>query len=56
MTKVLDVIRVQQHIFINNCLETIMVKGSIKKIKDLTKYLSQNRGIKNLKVHFFSLV
>jgi CopG family nickel-responsive transcriptional regulator len=39
----------------DNCLETIMVKGQIKKIKELTKYLSENRGIKSLKVHFVSL-
>lgn len=53
-----DIISATTHIHLdkNNCLETIMVKGSIKKIKDLTKYLSQNRGIKNLKVHFFNLV
>ena len=44
------------HLDEDNCLETIMVKGQIKKIKDLAKNLSQNRGIKNLKVHFFSLV
>lgn len=53
-----DIISATTHIHLdkNNCLETIMVKGNIKKIKDLAKYLSQNRGIKNLKVHFFSLV
>lgn len=53
-----DIISATTHIHVdkNNCLETIMVKGNIKKIKDLAKYLSQNRGIKNLKVHFFSLV
>jgi len=44
------------HLDEDNCLETIMVKGQIKKIKELAKNLSQNRGIKNLKVHFFSLV
>jgi CopG family transcriptional regulator, nickel-responsive regulator len=44
------------HLDEDNCLETIMVKGHVKKIKELSKYLSQNRGIKNLKVHFFSMV
>ena len=43
------------HLEGDNCLETIMVKGQIKKIKELTKYLSENRGIKSLKVHFVSL-
>jgi metal-responsive CopG/Arc/MetJ family transcriptional regulator len=32
-----------------------MVKGQIKKIKELAKDLSENRGIKSLKVHFISL-
>jgi CopG family nickel-responsive transcriptional regulator len=40
----------------DNCLETIMVKGDIKKIRDLTKHLSENRGIKSLKVNFVSVV
>ena len=53
-----NVISASTHLHLegDNCLETIMVKGQIKKIKDLAKNLSQNRGIKNLKVHFFSLV
>ena len=44
------------HLDGDNCLETIMVSGDIKKIKELAKSLSHNRGIKNLKVHFISLV
>ncbi len=44
------------HLDHDNCLETIMVRGEIKKIKDLAKSLSENRGIKNLKVHFVSIV
>ena len=53
-----DIINATTHIHLdeNNCLETIMVKGNKKKIKELSRYLSQNRGIKNLKVNFFSLV
>jgi CopG family transcriptional regulator, nickel-responsive regulator len=52
-----EVISATTHLHLdgNNCLETIMVNGQIKKIKDLAKSLSQNRGIKNLKVHFLSL-
>ncbi len=44
------------HLDDDNCLETIIVNGQIKEIKELAKSLSQNRGIKNLKVHFFNLV
>jgi CopG family nickel-responsive transcriptional regulator len=44
------------HIDEDNCLETIMIKGQIKKIKELSKNLSQNRGIKNLKIHFFKIM
>jgi CopG family transcriptional regulator, nickel-responsive regulator len=52
-----DVISASTHLHLegDNCLETIMVKGQIKKIKELAKYLSENRGIKSLKVHFVSL-
>jgi CopG family transcriptional regulator, nickel-responsive regulator len=52
-----EVISATTHLHLDgdNCLETIMVTGKIKKIKDLAKSLSQNRGIKNLKVHFLSL-
>ncbi len=53
-----EVISATTHLHLDgdNCLETIMVTGKIKKIKDLAKSLSQNRGIKNLEVYFFSLV
>jgi CopG family nickel-responsive transcriptional regulator len=44
------------HLKNDNCLETIMVKGDIKKIRDLAKHLSENRGIKSLKVNFVSEV
>jgi CopG family transcriptional regulator, nickel-responsive regulator len=44
------------HLDNNNCLETIMVKGKIKIIKNLVKDLSENRGIKSLKVNFVSLL
>ncbi|MEP0823981.1 MAG: nickel-responsive transcriptional regulator NikR [Nitrososphaera sp.] len=44
------------HLDHDNCLETIMVRGEIKKIKELAKSLSENRGIKSLKVHFVSVV
>ena len=53
-----DVIGSTTHLHLegDNCLETIMVSGQINKIKKLAKYLSENRGIKSLKVHFVSLV
>ena len=44
------------HLDSDNCLETIMVKGRIKIIKNLVKDLSENRGIKSLKVSFVSLL
>ena len=44
------------HLNGNNCLETIMVRGKAKIIKDLVKDLSKNRGIKSLKVHFVSSI
>lgn len=49
-----DIIGATTHVHLqgDHCLETIMVRGEIKKIKELTKYLSENRGIKSLKLHF----
>ena len=44
------------HLDNDNCLETIMVRGEIRKIKNLTKSLSDIRGIKSLKVHFVTIV
>jgi CopG family transcriptional regulator, nickel-responsive regulator len=56
--KYADVISASTHVHLknDNCLETIMVKGDIKKIRDLAKHLSENRGIKSLKVNFVSLM
>lgn len=53
-----DIIRASTHMHLSHedCLETIMVRGNIKKIKELTKSLSENRGIKSLKVHFVALI
>jgi len=53
-----DIISAATHIHLDNdnCLETIMVKGKIKIIKNLAKDLSENRGIKSLKVNFVSLL
>lgn len=53
-----DIISATTHMHLDhdNCLETIMVRGEIRKIKELAKNLSENRGIKSLKVHFVSIV
>ena len=53
-----DVISASTHVHLkdDNCLETILVKGDINKIRDLAKHLSENRGIKSLKVNFMSVV
>lgn len=56
--KFADIISASMHLHLDNdnCLETIMVRGDIQKIRDLAKHLSENRGIKSLKVNFMSLV
>jgi CopG family nickel-responsive transcriptional regulator len=56
--KYADVISASMHLHLDNdnCLETIMVRGDIQKIRDLAKHLSENRGIKSLKVNFMSIV
>jgi CopG family transcriptional regulator, nickel-responsive regulator len=53
-----DIISASTHVHLkdDNCLETIMVRGDIKKIRDLAKHLSENRGIKSLKVNFMSVM
>ena len=52
------IISASTHIHLNadNCLETIMLKGEIKKMKELANSLSKNRGIKSIKVNFVSMV
>lgn len=56
--KYADIISASTHVHLenDNCLETIMVKGGIKKIRNLAKHLSENRGIKSLKVNFISIM
>lgn len=53
-----DIINAATHVHLEDdiCLESIMVTGQRKKIKELASKLSHNRGIKNVKVHFMSLV
>jgi CopG family nickel-responsive transcriptional regulator len=53
-----DIISATTHLHLNddNCLESIMVKGEVKRMKELAYDLSKNRGIKNLKFHFVNIV
>lgn len=53
-----DVISASTHLHLDhdNCLETVMVRGEIRRIKELAKKLSENRGIKSLKVHFVPVI
>jgi CopG family nickel-responsive transcriptional regulator len=53
-----DIITTTTHMHLDqdNCLETIMVRGETKRIKELANHLSKNRGIKSFKVNFVSVV
>lgn len=53
-----DVISASTHLHLNehNCLESIMVNGKANRIRELAKKLSENRGIKSIKVNFVSIV
>ncbi|MEM2855710.1 MAG: nickel-responsive transcriptional regulator NikR [Candidatus Nitrosocaldaceae archaeon] len=44
------------HLDENNCLENIIVRGDVKSIKRLVKELSENKGIKSIKVNFVKVV
>jgi CopG family nickel-responsive transcriptional regulator len=53
-----DIIGAVTHLHLNNhdCLECIMIKGDIKRMKELANELSNNRGIKSLKFHFVDVI
>jgi len=53
-----DIISAATHLHLNdnNCLESIMVKGDVRRMKELTNELSKNRGIKSLKFHFVNVM
>lgn len=53
-----DVISASTHLHLNdhNCLESILVDGNVNRIKELAKKLSENRGIKSMKINFVSIV
>jgi CopG family nickel-responsive transcriptional regulator len=52
-----DIIVSTTHLHLNhhNCLETIMLKGKINRIKNFTKFISESRGIKSLKMHYVGM-
>jgi|RhiMethySRZTD1v2_1073278.scaffolds.fasta_scaffold140714_4 CopG family transcriptional regulator, nickel-responsive regulator len=43
------------HLDQHNCLETIMLRGKIKRIKVFVKFISESRGIKSLKMHYVGI-
>lgn len=53
-----DIISASTHVHLDhdNCLETVLVKGQIKRIKELVRVMSQNRGIKTLRLNFMTPV
>jgi CopG family nickel-responsive transcriptional regulator len=53
-----DIISASTHLHLNddNCLESIMVKGDVRRMKELANELSKNRGIKSLKFHFVNVM
>ena len=53
-----DIISAATHLHLNdnNCLESIMVKGDVRRMKELANELSKNRGIKSLKFHFVNVM
>ncbi|MFZ0512693.1 MAG: hypothetical protein WAM14_13890 [Candidatus Nitrosopolaris sp.] len=56
--KYTDIISAATHLHLNddNCLESIMVKGDVRRMKELANELSKNRGIKSLKFHFLNVM
>lgn len=53
-----DLISASIHVHLDhhNCLETIMVKGKFEQIKILSKRLSEDKAIKNIKVNFVKII
>lgn len=53
-----DIISAVTHLHLNddNCLESIMIRGETKRMRELANELSNNRGIKSLKFHFVNIV
>ena len=43
------------HLDHHNCLETIILKGKISRIKNFSRFISESRGIKSLKMHYVGM-
>jgi CopG family transcriptional regulator, nickel-responsive regulator len=43
------------HLDHQNCLETIMLKGKINRIKKFNKFISECRGIKSVQMHYVGM-
>ena len=52
-----DIIVSTTHLHLNhhNCLETIILKGKISRIKNFSRFISESRGIKSLKMHYIGM-
>ena len=52
-----DIIVSTTHLHLNhhNCLETIILKGKISRIKNFSRFISESRGIKSLKMHYVGM-
>ncbi len=52
-----DIIVSSTHLHLDqrNCLETIMLRGKIQRIKVFIKFISESRGIKSLKMHYVGI-
>jgi CopG family transcriptional regulator, nickel-responsive regulator len=43
------------HLDHHNCLETIILKGKTSRIKNFSRFISESRGIKSLKMHYVGM-
>ena len=43
------------HLDHHNCLENIILKGKISRIKNFSRFISESRGIKSLKMHYVGM-
>ena len=43
------------HLDHHNCLETIILKGKISRIKNVSRFLSESRGIISVKMHYVGM-
>lgn len=52
-----DIIVTTTHLHLDhdNCLETIILRGKIRRMKSFMKVISENRGIKSIKMHYVGI-